>query len=210
MITGRFVRKYMRLAKFIGEDDNPCYSRKIGAIITTATGSRILGTGYNGPPPGTPHTDSAVYLRDYFWPQLTRNERESLKLDVLQTDQYKDYDCDDEFVKDKFVRKYTNCKVCPRRLVGAKSGQRTELCSCGHAERHAITNAACDLTGAVIFCWCGVPCLQCSDAIIQARLSMVHCLDEDIYHDKSEWLLNKGNVQVIKHKREIFDGESTF
>lgn len=207
MISGRFVKKYMRLARFIGEDDNPCYSRKIGAVITTSNGSRILGTGYNGPPPSTPHTDSAEYLRDYFWPQLTLDEKDSLRLDVLSTDEYPMYSVMENglYIRDRFVRKYTGCGICPRRLVAAKSGQRTELCSCGHAERHAITNAACDLTGSVMFCWCTIPCLQCCDAIIQARISVVHCLEEELYHEKSEWLLIAGNVTLIRHDPKEFD-----
>lgn len=182
----KFVRKYIRLAKHIGEDQNPCYSRKIGAVITTGDGRRILGTGYNGPPPGTPHCDSSDFLEHFWWPQLTDTEKESFKLQFGQVDTCQ-----------SVVKAYTDCGTCPRKLVGAKSGERSELCSCGHAERHAITNAACDLQGACMFIWsdCGI-CLPCADAIIQAHISNVHMILTPAYHERTEWLLIEGGVKI--------------
>jgi deoxycytidylate deaminase len=184
----RYIKKYMRLAKFIGEDQNPCYSRHIGAVVTTSDGRRILGTGYNGPPPGTPHTDSAVYLREFFWPSLSDMQREHIALHC------------NIFTVDELVYFHTNSRRCPRKLLAAGPGELSHLCTCGHAERHAITNAACDLLGARMFLWESAPCLQCCDAIIQAGIKVIYCLDRPLYHDKSPWLLEHGGVQLIQLK----------
>jgi deoxycytidylate deaminase len=230
----KFIKKYMRIAKFIGEDQNPCHSRKIGAIIVDPIANRILGTGYNGPPPGTPHPTTLEYLRDYFWPQLTDDEKISLQSSLggvsdIQVTCNHDFgpitkrclkcsisDCDLALfqagkigtVKEEFLRQYVGKEICPRRIINAGPGQRTELCSCGHAERHAITNAACPLQGMVIFCWCGVPCLQCTDAIIQAGIKEVHCVIQPDYHTKSRWLFEKANVTISEYpEKELLCAE---
>ena len=201
----KFIKKWMRVARLIGEDQNPCHSRKIGAIIVEPKSNRILGTGYNGPPPGTPHPESAEYLREYFWPQLTDDEKQSLKLSLLTTHELQSGLRDesspitDEYLCNRFVETYQGKPICPRRLVRADTGQRTDLCSCGHAERHAITNAAQSCLNCYMFCWCGVPCLQCTDAIIQAGIIRVYCLDVPDYHSLSRWLFHKAGVLIIQY-----------
>lgn len=201
----KFIRKFMRLAKQIGEDENPCYTRQIGVVIVDPASNAIRGTGYNGPPPGTPHTDSQVYLRHFFWPQLTQDEIETVNKKLNNPHEPSDFTQarNDEILQDLVVQ-FTGKRVCPQRLVDAKSGQRNELCSCGHAERHGLTNAECCVRGFVMFCWCTVPCIQCSDAIIHAGIRTVHCLLEELYHPQSLWLLESGGVEVIQHSRDEF------
>lgn len=195
----------MRLAKQVGEDSNPCYSRKIGVLIVDPETNTIKGTGYNGPPSGTPHTDSYDYLYNFVWPQLTREEQIKLaaELDVK-------YDYPSEILHNTrllFCTKYENCGQCPRKILGFKSGERTEICSCAHAERNAITNAATNLAGWMMFCWCTVPCLQCAAAIINARIKTVHCLDAPLYHPESKWLFDRAGVEVkIWPEEEILNG----
>ena len=74
MFSDKFIHKYMHLAKNFGEDSNPCYSRKIGVIIVEPKINKIVATGYNGPPRGTPHCDSKKHLHIIVWPQLTETE----------------------------------------------------------------------------------------------------------------------------------------
>jgi len=200
----KFVKKWMRVARLIGEDQNPCHSRHIGAIIVEPMANRIIGTGYNGPPSGTPHPESLEFLREYFWPQLTDDEKSSLKLSLLSTKELQT-GVSDSSLCELFILKYQGKSICPRRIVGAKSGQRSELCSCGHAERHAITNAAQNCYGCYMFCWCGVPCLQCADAIIQAGIVRVYCLDVPDYHERSRWLFSTAGVKIIQHAPEWFN-----
>lgn len=209
----------MRIARTVANDNIPCYSRQIGVVITNQSGSKVLGIGYNGPAPNTPHCDDSEYLANFFWPQLTEAEKERLFRQCVDKQRslvgrgFTQIDVqtiidnaarNDENKKTFFVTMFAGCKVCPRRLVNAGSGERSELCSCGHAERHAITNAACDLDNAVMFCWCGIPCIQCSDAIIHSGITEVHCLEAPKYHPVSEWQLKKGGVELVEHKQIDF------
>lgn len=199
--SDKFVKKYMRIAKVVGEDQNPCYSRHIGVVIVSPVSNRILGTGYNGPAPKTPHCDSEEYLRTFFWPKLSVLEKAAL------TEKYNLISDDDFGAGYEFAGKAAECKTCPRRLIDAPSGERSELCSCGHAERHAITNAACELAGASMFCWCGVPCIQCTDSIIQAGIKEVYALEVSgpDYHQGCRWLFEKAGVQLYLFCPEHID-----
>ena len=151
----------MRLARQIGTDNNPCLSRQIGAVIIDPETNRIQGMGYNGPPTGTPHCNSIKYLRDYFWPQLTDDDRESFRTEWGKKDKT------DDQVRDWFLEKYQGGHTCPRRFVGADSGERLNLCSCVHCEVNTIINSA-HTHGNIMFMWCGVPCIDCSKVIINA------------------------------------------
>lgn len=200
----KFVKKYMRIAKLIGEDQNPCHSRQIGAVIVDPQSNRILGTGYNGPAPGTPHPTSEAFLREFFWPQLTEDEKQSLYYSLLPPGSIISPTQYDTIVLDEFIKKYKDKPICPRRIINAGPAQRSELCSCGHAERHAITNAAQSCRNCYMFCWCGVPCLQCSDAIIQAGITKVYCLKASDYQKLARWLFEKANVEVIENEPQWY------
>lgn len=203
MLSDKFIAKYMRLARQVGMDNNPCPSRQIGVVIVDTYRNRILGTGYNGPPAGTPHCDSQVFLEDYFWPQLTNEEKDSLRLLFQRSKTPEGL----ELTRLDFAAKYAGCGSCPRRLIKAKSGERSELCSCQHAERNAITNACVDLTDAEMFCWCGVPCIQCAGSIINARIGCVHCLRiQPDYHPQSRFLFEHADISLIEYDdRQLLD-----
>lgn len=199
----KFVRKYMRLAKLVGQDENPCYSRQIGTVLVDPVVNRVLGMGYNGPPKSTPHTDSREYLENFVWPQLTEQERECVRV-ALAAKQYLP-PLSDADTKEDFCDEYTGCKTCPRRLVGAGSGQRTELCSCAHSERNAIYNASCDVQGAWAFCWCGVPCQDCAGAMINAGIKRVFCYEWGAdYSMGSRFLFEKAKVQLSIYSQEFY------
>ncbi len=183
MVSDKFVNKYMRLAKQFGEDQNPCYSRKIGVIIVDPQINKIVGTGYNGPPRNTPHCDSESHLANVVWPQLTDIEKFSIK--------------SKEITESEFLKEFSDCKTCPRKLIGAESGKRLELCSCAHAEVNAIVNASRDLHGCIMFCWCPVPCIECTKIIINAGIKKVFCFKEDKdYSIGSRHLFKEANVLV--------------
>jgi deoxycytidylate deaminase len=201
-INDKFVGKYMRLAKQVGEDKNPCHSRKIGVVVVDPVANKILGTGYNGPPKGTPHTTAREYLKEVFLPQLTPEE--SLKAynhaGIVMDDYTIDY-------SEKFCDQYENCEICPRKIIGAASGQRLELCSCVHAETNAIVNCADDLNDAWMFCWCGVPCIDCTKLIINAGIKKVFVIDWGAdYSFASRWLFDKANVEIVSHVPEYYLG----
>lgn len=192
-IKEHHVKKYMRLAKQVGEDNNPCYSRHIGVVIVNPAHHRIVGTGYNGPPRDTPHCDDAEYLRDVVYPQLTEDEKAYFRQNSNPIN-FESLECEG------FVATAAGCKTCPRKLVGAKSGQRLELCSCAHAETNAITNSGQDLKDCVMFCWCGVPCYECSKLIINSGIKTIYVINWGAdYSTGSRWLFRKAGVEIHEH-----------
>src|SRR5579859_3453771 len=203
----KFIRKYMLNAKFFSEHDIPCLSRGIGAIIVDPIKNVIVGTGYNGPCKGVPHHDTREYLQEIVWPQLTEKDKNYIALSdytkkrVEETWREKQSPSLAIRSVQDFCQVFSRCGICPRKLIGAKSGERMEICAgCEHGERNAIYNATGSTHGCYIFCWCGVPCNDCTRAIIQSGIKKVYCLNMP-EHDKpgnngygfyrSRWFLKK-------------------
>lgn len=185
------IKKYMRLAKHWGEDNNPCYSRHIGTVIVNEEGTNILGTGYNGPPRDTPHTDSADYLENIVWPQLTDQDKVKLGGAAIS--------------KEHFTHIYKDCKTCPRKLLGIESGKRLEFCSCVHSEANAIVNSSKDLHGSYMFCWCPLPCYECAKLIINAGIKKVYALEGDYgFGAGTRFLFRKKGVELIQREPEWY------
>lgn len=66
--------------------------------------------------------------------------------------------------------------ICPRQEAGYGSGKGLHLCPAQHAERNAILHAAKEgiaTNGATLYCYCGLPCMECWKAIICAGISRV-------------------------------------
>lgn len=200
----KFVLKWMRHAKLMGEDDNPCHSRKIGVLIVDPISNTISGTGYNGPAPSVPHCDTEESLRNFFWPQLSENEKRLVTKGMPAIFVKDDGNSYDSKMLDYVIQTYANTAICPRRLVKAGAGERSELCSCGHAERHAITNSK-GCYGHYMFCYCGLPCIQCTDAIIQAGIKRVYYLNDPDYHKTAKWMMDQAGIETIILERGIFE-----
>ena len=215
MLSERWVKKYMRVARNFGEDDNRCYSRHIGVVIVDPVNNKILATGLNGPPPDVPPCDSREYLEEIVWPQLSYEERRfSLSRfgERMENPLSRETILEPDEAKGLFLKNAENCGQCPRKLVGAKSGERLELCSCAHGETNAINNANGNISGAWMFCACGVPCWDCSKAIIRAKISRVYAVDDPSYanHGKdysfgSRWLLKQANVELIVKPADYYN-----
>jgi len=189
MMKEKFIGKYMRLAKAVANDCNPCLSRRVGVIIVDPSTNGIVGSGYNGPPENTPHCNEIEFLENFLWPQLTQEERVLLGS----------------------VDKKTACKYiagqnkCPRNLLGYSSGKRSELCSCQHAERNALNKLPIPAKGLVMFCWCGVPCIQCTGSIINAGIKEIHCLKTTDYHPTARWLYDKSNTDLFEYDQSVIE-----
>jgi len=192
-INNKHILKYMKLAKLIGEESNPCYSRKIGVVIINPKTNSIISTGYNGPPSGTPHTDEPSYLKMIYNKLLTKKEKKSLEIVRVTNDR-------------EFSDNYANCKVCPRRILNIDSGKRLELCSCAHAEANALVNASKNNSSTqdcYMFMSCGIPCIECAKLIINAGISNIICLkDRPDYSPQSRWLFNKAGIKIKEMKIE--------
>jgi deoxycytidylate deaminase len=192
----KFIRKYMRLAKVIAEDQNPCLSRKVGVVVVDPETNGIVGAGYNGPPENTPHCTDVEFLENFFWPQLSQRE-------IMQVLAYyrnvKDIDRNPINHSKQICEFLSDCNKCPRNILGYSSGQRPELCSCQHAERNALSKLPIPAKGLTMFCWCGVPCIQCTGSIINAGIKEVHCLKQKDYQSVARWLFGHGNTSLIEH-----------
>jgi dCMP deaminase len=193
MLSNKFIKKYLRMAKFIAEDQNPCYSRHVGAVIVDVEINKVVGTGYNGPPKGVPHCDSTEHLTNVVWPQLTQQEKDLLI-------EWK------PITNEELLEKYAGCKVCPRKLIRAEAGQRLELCSCAHAEANALINAAQKVVGCTMFCWCPLPCIECSKLIINAGIKEIYCYKEEKdYSVGSRFIIKKAGVIINELDKNFID-----
>jgi dCMP deaminase len=204
-LSPKFIKKYMRLAKIVAEDQNPCLSRSVGAVIVDPVENRVLSTGYNGPPRGTPHPDDPTYLSEVVWPQLTAKDKRFALVNAGHMTKYVFFDSYDSSKKKAFLSAYANSGICPRRAIGAQSGERLEICSCEHAEKCSIIQAGRSVWGTWMFCWCGVPCWDCTKLIINAGIKKVFCLEtEEDYSPHSRWLFKKAGVELDIRKEEFF------
>ena len=192
----KFIRKYMRIAKEIGDYENPCFSRKIGSVIVNPETNSIVGTGYNGPPKGVPHCDSR-----WHWEKIVLT---NVGVDAIQ-----------RLCKQNYFHKYDDVHCiksgkikgkCPRRILDIPSGEQLELCSCEHAERNAIYNAQTSTQNCYIFCHCCIPCMDCSKAIINSGIKKIFCLSStEDYSPQSRPLLEVVNIEIIEHNEEWYD-----
>ena len=194
----RFVGKYMRLARQIATDDNPCLSRQVGVVVVDPSTNGIVGAGYNGPPEGTPHCNDLEFLKNFFWPQLTLKEKEKIHAVMTQSSWWWSRPTGTSRKRES-CEYIASCNVCPRNALGYSSGKRPELCSCQHAERNALNKLAVPAKGLVMFCWCGVPCIQCTGSIINAGIKELYCLKQiEDYHPEARWLYEKSTTALIE------------
>jgi deoxycytidylate deaminase len=194
-MKSKFIAKYMRQAKLVGQDSNPCQSRQIGVLIVDPDDNVVVGQGYNGPPAGVPHNTDPKSLKNFFWPQLS-DDQKIQACDAVGAIGYS---------AESFAHKASQCDTCPRRHVSAGSGVSPNLCSCQHAERNAITKATRKLTSCIMFAWCGIPCIQCTGSIINAGIKTVHCLLAADYEPTARYLFQEAGVTVYEHYESSFE-----
>ena len=186
----KFIAKYMRLARQFATDSNPCLSRHVGVVVVDPSTNGIVGAGYNGPPEGTPHCNDVAFLKGFFWPQLTAREKAQVCI-RSETMDNQAVDATGEFI--------SKCNECPRNILGYSSGKRPELCSCQHAERNALNKLPIPAKGLVMFCWCGVPCIQCTGSIINAGIKSVYCLKQiEDYQPEARWLYEQSKTTLFE------------
>lgn len=200
-MTAEDVKKWMRMAFFVKENESSCYSRDIGCIIVDPFTNCLVSSGHNGFPKNSKPCDDYYYLRNVVWPQLDSNEKSYLFP--------KDWKEPDKELQNRFARENAGCKICPRKLVNAPSSKRLELCTCIHGEVSTILNAHRSVVNCVIFCGCSVPCLDCCKVIIDSGISDVFALfkkEEDDYNRwSSRWVLESSGVHLHLLKESEFE-----
>jgi deoxycytidylate deaminase len=193
----KWTRKYMKLAKTLADDNESCYSRKIGVILVTAGNSATCG-GWNGSIRKGEANDSFNRLFHIFKEVMTPEQKATAlaKYGVATATD--------------FAAKHAGCQTCPRKLLDIPSGQGLDLCNCAHAERNALANAnraGLVTLGSEMFCACGVPCHDCAIQIIQAGVKRVVCLktSHPDYSPSSRYLFQEAGVGLVQvHPDEVF------
>jgi len=158
-----------------------CLSRHIGAILTKD--NSILSTGYNGPPRGLPHCS----YRHSFDPALMEAY---IKKGLSQSD----------------IEKMTKT-ICPRRILGYKSGEGLDLCVAGHAEENAILNAAragIQTKGCKLYMDCQIPCKNCLIKIINSGIEEIIVTGFKFYDRSAEYILKNSNLKyrIYNHLKD--------
>lgn len=116
-------------------------------------------------------------------------------------------------------RNPNNEEICPRKLVGAKSGEQLDLCFAVHTEVACIINAANNgknTKDAVLYIDCSIPCKNCLVAIINSGIERVVCnikgsntSNFGIFYDKSsEYIYNQSGLLIdfVEVESLISDG----
>lgn len=72
------------------------------------------------------------------------------------------------------TRNPNNEKICPRKLMGYKSGEGLQWCRAAHSEENSILDCAYNgkqAKGGILYCACStLPCPNCAIKIIQAGI----------------------------------------
>ena len=131
----------------------------------------VISTGYNGPPRGVPHCAG-------------RYELDEALLELLRERGVTEFRTD----------------VCPRRTLGFRSGEATEICPASHAEANAIVQAArsgVSTNGATLYL-CGevMPCRNCTAMMINAGI--IECVVETMmpYDRTGLFLLKHSGLKI--------------
>jgi dCMP deaminase len=155
-----------------------CLSRQIGAIVVQE--DSIVATGYNGPPRGMVHCDK--------------------RFDECGVDSH--YDSLQYEKIDNIDKSLVN-KICPRQLLGYKSGEGLHLCPAGHAEANCINNAARNQTkiyGGTMYMSCPIPCKNCLISIINSGIKEIVVSGFEIYDNESMHILTHTNPKLLIRK----------
>jgi len=68
---------------------------------------------------------------------------------------------------------------CPRKRMGYKQGEGLEHCAAVHSEVNTVLQSArlgVNTKGSTLYCYCNVPCVNCSKELINAGVQRIVCL----------------------------------
>jgi len=146
-----------------------CHSRQIGAIIVRD--KSIVSTGYNGPARGIPHCGPERFKRD------SALLNASLEIATFEREQ----------------------EICPRKLMGFKSGEGLEWCIAAHAERNCISNAArlgVSTLGTTLYMNDQVCCKDCLTELINAGIERIVVTDAKAYDRLGYFIIKSAGISI--------------
>lgn len=161
--------------------NSKCLSRKVGSTIVR--NKYIISTGYNGPPSNCSHCSEISYREDLFEKAYIENE-----------------------IKEGII---DDVNKCPRQIMGFISGKGLQYCQASHAERNAIYTAARlghSVEGCIMYMNCGIPCFECSKAIVSSGISEIVVTDFSNYEKSGilgREILECGGVKIRKYENIV-------
>lgn len=184
----KWDKYFLNICKSVATNSK-CLSRQIGAIIVKD--KSIISTGYNGPPRGIPECDLR-YINDGNLKTLL--EKSPLNKPVLIKE-------NDKIPPSLYPKGYIGVRtnICPRQVLGYKSGEGLGICIAGHAERNALINAArngINVKDASIYMDCPIPCKDCLIEIINAGIGEIVCTSLDYYDETSKYIKQNSNLII--------------
>jgi len=114
----------------------------------------------------------------------------------------------DPKLKEIFDDMQSRKQICPRKLLGCKSGEGLQYCNCNHAEQNAIAFAARNgqsTMGASAFVYPLSPCKPCAGTLISAGIKEIYCLEMNEYRDLAKIILDEAMVKLFLVKKELLD-----
>ena len=152
-------------------ENSKCFSRKIGSVLVRD--KVVISTGYNGPPSGVPHCDNRYLLDSYLREQIINKK-------VVNIEDY---------------------KICPRRLLGYKSGEGLEICIAAHSERNCLISAAkngISTKDTILYMNCPISCKDCFIEIINAGVKEIVVTSLEYYDPVTKYLVESSNIKIRK------------
>lgn len=223
--SNKWVRKFMRQAREVAESTN-CGSRNVGCLFVK---NKIpIMQGMNGPPQGCSNNCDRLKL-DYPSQREDPNTRNFIservepwynhddcniycpiglkerKVDTLEnkadflTQHPITYSLLTDWAKGK--------NVCPRKILGCKSGENLNICSCAHSEANAVAFAArygIATEGASVFLYQISPCSTCASMLVGAGIKEIYSLYR-YEHKLSEIILQEAKVNLFLVNSELLD-----
>lgn len=99
-------------------------------------------------------------------------------------------------------RGFPHCEEkCPRKTVGAKSGERLDLCFAAHAERNCLINAArlgVSTLNTTLYMNTVIPCKDCLIELVNAGVDEIVTVSLDFY-DSQSWAVIHHCKLVIRN-----------
>lgn len=159
----RWDRYFLQVCEAVSRN-SPCMSIQRGAILVRD--KSIVSTGYNGPPRGVPHCGQNRFAAD---DRLRRRIASDVRIK--------------ETGRELHHRIKT---ICPRQILGYKSGQGLDWCFAAHAEKNCLINAArlgVITLGTTLYTDSVIPCKDCLIGLINAGVCDIVVKKLEHYND---------------------------
>lgn len=161
---------FLNLCREVGKNSK-CHSRKIGSVLVKD--NIIIATGYNGPARGIPECRERLFFDDKIQRELAKRCI-TISSDIGE--------------------------VCPRQVLGYKSGEGLEWCNAVHSEKNCLLAAArlgTSTKGATMYIDAIVsPCTQCYSACVQAGIKEIVVVQNNIYDPSLEWCIQYTGLPI--------------